>query len=195
MQALEDRPPYVSFERRAVEDREATIANGFYTTKDVDFAIITPAGSRDRVEREASLWFESIKQQTAEGRFKREWLDAYRSVYKEWQVGNEIPETGFSVRNWRVLAPSQIDMLIGLNLRTVEDLAAASDDVLDRIGMGARALRQQAVDFLGNQDKNATSVLLTALKAENEGLKVDNAKLAAALAEAQKVIEGLTKKV
>ena len=36
MDLQEERPPYVTFEMRAVEDRAATIKNGYYTTKDVE---------------------------------------------------------------------------------------------------------------------------------------------------------------
>ena len=43
---MQARPPYVQFEMRAVEDRQASIDAGHYVAKDVAYAIITPAGSR-----------------------------------------------------------------------------------------------------------------------------------------------------
>jgi hypothetical protein len=51
--ADELKPPYVRFEVRSVEDRTASIESGHYVGKDVIFAIVTPAGTRDRIEREA----------------------------------------------------------------------------------------------------------------------------------------------
>ena len=43
------RPPHVVYERRAEEDRTASIEQGRYVSRDVDYAIVTPAGSKDRV--------------------------------------------------------------------------------------------------------------------------------------------------
>ena len=47
------KPPFVIFETRAVEDREQSIAEGHYVAKDVNYAIITPAGTKDRIEKVA----------------------------------------------------------------------------------------------------------------------------------------------
>jgi hypothetical protein len=193
MEAFENRPPYVDFEMRAVEDREASIVAGTYIAKDVPFAIITPAGSRDKIEKEASLWFAQIKQQTSEGRFPQAWLDAYNSAFKAWQEGQEIPTEGFPIRNWSVLSPGQVKMLIGLNIRTVEDLAAASDDVLDRIGIGARSLKQKAKDFFSVGDANKASAEVNALRAERDGLKLDNDKLLAEIKNLREQVQALQK--
>lgn len=65
----EARPPYVMFETRAVEDRAASLEKGHYVTRDVDYAIITPMGSKDRTERVIKEWFDQLQQQVAEGRF------------------------------------------------------------------------------------------------------------------------------
>ena len=54
MEAKQDRPPFVNFEVRAEEDRTASIEQGHYVAVDVDYALITPAGSRDCVERKVS---------------------------------------------------------------------------------------------------------------------------------------------
>ena len=46
----EERPAYVRFERRPMEDKAASIREGRYVAKDVDFALVTPPYSNDCVE-------------------------------------------------------------------------------------------------------------------------------------------------
>ena len=51
MEAMKSRPPFVMFETRALPDRAATEKAGIMQYKNVNFALITPAGSRDVVEK------------------------------------------------------------------------------------------------------------------------------------------------
>lgn len=144
----EDRPPYAVFEKRPVEDRAATLSNGTYTTRDVDFAIITPAGSKDRVEVEAETWFANMAQEVQNKRFPSEWFSAYKRIYKDWLEGVETPLSGTPIKTWGGCSPAQRENLITWKVFTVEDLAAANEVVIMRLGMGGRQLKQSALDFL-----------------------------------------------
>lgn len=174
----EARPPYVAFEVRAEEDREASIKAGHYIAIDVDYALITPMGSKDRIERVAKEWLDKIQQDVVEGRMPREWANAYRDAYKAWKEGLEIPVSGTPVENWPPASPAQIKMLRQLQVRTVEDLANANEEVITRIGMGGRALKQRAVDWLAAAAGGGKlSEEMTALRAENENLRQRNESL------------------
>ena len=176
--AAEDRPPYVTFEVRAEEDRNASIEAGHYVARDTDFAIITPIGSKDRIERPVAEWFAKLAGDVSEGRFKSEWLSAYRGIYKDWKEGNESPLSGTDIKNWPVVSPAQVKNLIELNVRTVEDLAVANEEVISNIGMGGRALKQKAADWLSSASTSGkTSEELASLRASNEDLKSRNASL------------------
>lgn len=179
VEVLEERPPYVQFETRAVEDRNASIEAGHYVAKDVDFALITPQGSKDVVERIVSEWFEKLVQDVKEDRFPADWLRAYRAYYKEWKEGREIPLDGTPIRNWSLLSPAQVKMLLDINVRTVEDLAGANEETLGRIGMGGHDLKAKAKAWLDSaQDKGKLAQRIAALEAENNDLKNTNAELA-----------------
>ena len=194
----EDRPPYVTFETRAEEDRDASIAAGHFVARDVDFAIITPIGSKDRIERPVADWFAKLSGDVAEGRFKSEWLMAYRGIYRDWKDGTESPLTGTDIKNWPVASPAQIKNLIELNVRTVEDMAAANEEVINRIGMGGRALKQKAADWLTSAGgPGKTSEELAALRTDNEGLKARNESLEAQMKELSAQVKALagTKKL
>lgn len=178
MQAAEARPPYVTFEVRPVEDRNATLEAGHYVAKDVTYALITPQGSKDRFEREVDDWFVNLQQQVQEGRFDPTWLQRYRDTYKMWKEGQEAPLTGSPVTNWPVLSPSQVKMLQGANVRTIEDMAAANEETLGRLGMGARALKQKAVDWLASaNDVGKLAEEVNALRVANADLAARNDKL------------------
>jgi len=179
VQIAEARPAYVSFEVRADEDRDASIAAGHYVAKDVDYVLVTPMGSKDRIERIASEWLVKIQQDVTEGRLPREWSHAYQEAYKAWKAGCEVPLTGTAIENWPPASPAQIKMLRSLQLRTVEDLAAANEEVINRIGMGGRALKQRAVDWLASSaGSGRISEELSALRAANEDLTARNKELA-----------------
>lgn len=190
----EARPPYVTFEFRAEEDRAASIEAGHYVSKDVPFVLVTPMGSKDRHESPADEWFARREQDAAEGRFPREWLSAFKGAFAEWKAGREIPLNGTSVANWPVASPSQVKMLLDLKVRTVEDLAEANEETLNRLGMGGRTLKQKAQDWLASaNDMGKVSEQLAGLRADNEALKQRNEQLEKQLREVIPQLEALTK--
>lgn len=168
--ALQDRPPFVSFEVRAEEDRQASIEAGHYVTKDFDYALVTPAGSKDRVEQKVVEWFAKLRTQVREERFPAAWLENYESAYKAWKSGQEIPLDGTAIKNWPILSPSQVRTLLELNVRTVEDLAAANEELVVRLGMGGRSLRDKAREWAkakgGDAGKQAEEIVALRLKLE-----------------------------
>lgn len=160
--------PWVEFRKISTEDRTASVETGSYVARDVDYAFITPAGSKDCVEKPVKEWFESLQQQVESGRFPAEWLRAFRGMYEAWQKNEEIPVDGTSVKNWAVASPAQVEMLLKLHVRTVEQLAAANEEVISRLGMGARNLVDKAKAYVSQQSGGVGK-----LAEENAGLKRD----------------------
>jgi len=192
MQAAEARPPYVTFEVRAEEDRTASIEAGHYVAKDVTYAMITPQGSKDRIERQVDDWFANLKQQVAEGRFPQEWLTHFQASYKAWQEGREIPLTGHAIVNWPAVSPAQVKQLQQAHILTVEDLAGANEETVGRLGMGARALKQRAIEWLAvAKDTGKIAEEVAALKATNADLAKRNDDLQTKLETMAKQIEAL----
>ena len=178
MQAAEARPPYVVFETKAMEDRAASIEKGHYVTKDVHFAVVTPQGSKDRMEREVVGWFENLEQQSQEGRFPREWLKEFKLAYEAWKEGRELPLSGTPILTWPVASPAQVKQLLDLRIKTVEDLGAANEETINRMGMGGRALKDKAVSWLtAAKSTGKVTEELAALRSELADLKARNATL------------------
>lgn len=183
LEIQKERPAYVTFELKAVEDREASIKAGHYVAKEVPFVYITPPGSKDRVERNALEWLEQMAEQVKQERLPREFFNHYKQAYEDWKTSGEIPVNGTPVKTCPLFSVSQVDALLKANIRTVEDLASANEESIGRLGMGGRALKQQATDWLAAASGTGkTASELTALKQQNKELSERNAALETQLA-------------
>jgi len=96
----EARPPYIRFETRAVEDRAASIESGKFCAKDLDYAIITPSGTKDEREYEVAPWLEGWERSARDGRLPQSWVDGARRKYELYKQGREIPEEGTAILSW-----------------------------------------------------------------------------------------------
>lgn len=189
----EARPPYVTFEVIAEEDRAATIEAGHYVAKDVVYAFVTPQGSKDRVPRQVDEWFANLRESVQQDRFPLEWLRHFEGQYKAWKEGREAPVNGAPITNWPAVSPAQVKALQNLHIRSVEDLAGANEETLGRIGMGARALKQRAIEWLAAaKDTGKMAEELAALRQQNADLQITNESLATRLSELAAKVEALT---
>lgn len=173
--ATKERPPYVRFERRAVEDRTASQLAGQYVAKDVDFVIITPAGTKDEIVKEVAPWLAQAKQQVREMRLDPDHEEFFLKSYEGFKRGEEMPMQGTPIKGWNVISPAQQTNCIAANIRTVEDLAGATAEGVGRIGMGGVELKQKADAWL------KASVSLGTVVMENSGLKIRVATLEGAV--------------
>ncbi len=178
----EERPPYVRFERRPVQNKPRSDAEGRWVGEDRDFVLITPAYTKDVIVREVDGWFAKLEGDRRNARIPDTWIPHYRRAYDAWKNGQEPPLDGMPIRGWSVISPAQQEMLVSLNIRTVEDLAQVTEDGIRRIGMGGVTLKNKAI---------------AALKAAREQgpLVMENAELKAQLDLATKNVETLTEQV
>lgn len=169
------RMPYIQFVTKAVEDRDATEKTGGYVSKDQIFVHVTPQGSKDKIERVAVEWLEQMAFEEKQGRLPEGWYRKYKEFFEDYKQGRETPPDGFSIRDWPAASPAQVESCIRAHIRTVEDLAAANEESLMRIGMGAQALKQKAVAWLAaRKDVGQVAERLASLEAENKTLKSSN---------------------
>lgn len=171
MSEKEDRPAYVRFERRAVENKKESLRQGKYVGDDVDYALVTPPYSKDCFEQRADKWLAQNRIYARGGRIPQEWVEHWEKAYNAWKNGQEAPLNGTSVRNWSAISPAQIKTLVSIGMLTIEDVANCNDEGLKRIGMGGVDIRNKAIAWLkGGQDQGAVAL-------ENAELKKKNAQL------------------
>ena len=177
-----DRPAYVKFEVRPVENKAASAREGRYVAKDVEFVLLTPPYSKDVLIFEVETWFSNMKQDVNNGRLPQEWADNYRKQYEFWKQGLEPPLDGTPIRGWALASPAQQEALIRMNVRTVEDLAGMNDDGIRRFGMGGVEMRNKARAWLTQSEVGKGAARMAELESENERLRRDIADLREAVA-------------
>lgn len=190
MQTHTERPPYVTFGYKDVEDRTESLKQGHYVSRDVPFVFITPAGTKDRIERVAEDWFKDITERVRAGRFQQAWVAHYKAQYSAWIAGEEPVLNGTPLRYWPGVSPSQYRMLQELKILTVEDLAAANEETISRAGMGARLLKNKAIEWLQSAEKGVAVERVVALEESNRTMAAQIERLVAKNAELAAMVSG-----
>lgn len=178
--------PYVRFDRRPVETRES----GSPVFVDRDWVTLMAAGSRDTVEMLVEDWIAKLENHAKAGRVPGAWPHEYRGAYDSWLKTQDQPTVGTSLKNWAAISPAQRENCIRANLHTVEDLANANTEALQRIGMGAVGLKNMAAAWCKDQqgsgklaaDLQTLTLRLEELASANEALREENKVLAARVA-------------
>jgi hypothetical protein len=179
---MPQRPPFITFEQRAIEDRDASIKSGGIVMRDVDYVIVRQVGSKDTVEKDAVEWLADLDRMVALRSYPAEWARHFRDKYDAFKKGQSEPELGLSVRQWPSLSKAQAENLINAGVRTVEDVADMNEPTMQRVGMGARELKKKAATYLASRDANKASEQITALTVQIEDRDTRIASLEARLA-------------
>lgn len=166
----EARPPYVTFEERAIEDREATLKAGHMVMKSQYWAFIYPQGSKDCTEREVEEWLSSLRQRAEHGHIPRAWVDKYTGDYERFRSGQEEVPDGTHVKDWPSITKANVMNLVNARVLTVEDCAAMNEQTMQRVGMGSRELKQKAIDWLASGNKRKSAAEMEKLRAENTNM-------------------------
>ena len=165
---------HVTFYKRAIEIKDESAAQGRPIFREYDFVkILVPGDALNEID--------TIARDGHKERFPRQWA-AYMN-----KVGNEGGYEGTPLSQWPQVSISQAEELKGLKFHTVESIAHASDQQLQKIGMIAGMspfqFRDKAKAFLNLATESAEASKkeeeLAQLKAENVKIKAEtDAKLA-----------------
>lgn len=177
MQIFDKRPPFVRFEEREFGiNQEASEKAGRPIPRVVIMACITPAGSKDVVEKIAEEWLDQIKAKALKGEYPLEWSNFFRTAYEEWKKGNELPREGTPVKTWAMATAEQRRRLVEIGYTTVEDLAQLPDSALGQIGLDGRYLRDLARGWITEaMDKGVNARRLADQQVQIEELERQNA--------------------
>ena len=110
------------------------------------------------------------------------WPDAYAAFKR----GQDLPQSGTPLEEWPPLTKATVANLRALNMRTVEDLAAAPDAVLQNIGAGGHDFRRRAQAFL---DRSAGGAPLEAALQRIEALELQKVVLESQVRDLAAIIE------
>lgn len=167
---MKERPPLVRWEERELGlDQAATEREGRPIPRLLVMACITPAGSKDIVEKIATEWLDQIHRQAMNSQYPLEWSRYFRASYDEWLKGNELPREGTPLKTWSMLTKVQITPLLAAGVTTVEDLAEVPDSGLQILGLGGRYARDLARGWITEaKDKGINAKALADANAKIE---------------------------
>jgi len=168
----EDRPAYVRFEKRAVQDKEASLKEGHYVSRDENWILVTPPYSKDCFEEKVDTFFAKKEMDVKTNRIPSRHLEMWKRSYESWEKGQEMPVDGTPIRDWNALSPAQCENIIRAGCKTIEDLAQINDEGLRRLGMGGQDLKVKAKSWL-QAGKDHTPLIneVSGLRKENDQLK------------------------
>jgi hypothetical protein len=183
--------PYIQFITRPEEDRNKTIEQGRMVYKDVIYAVITPSGRKDVIEKNAEEWISDLRlkamkrdnsRASLDNNYPMEVVERFEKMLKMYKEDNllDMPLNGASIKTADWLTPAQKQNCLSVNIRTVEDLANATEEGLANLGMGARDLREKARNALKSAEGGKVALEMDALQKENDNLKKRLEKLEAA---------------
>lgn len=81
---------------------------------------------------------------------------AIKPAYEAWLAGQETPDSGAALESWPALTKKQVAAFRDQKYRTIEDVAAMSDQNLNQVRMpDVRKLRDMAQAYLKNREGSA----------------------------------------
>jgi hypothetical protein len=156
----DDSGLFVQFYMESIEDEEQSKIEGRPFFRDVPFIKIIPVGDKNTVVcRPVKLDYDA---NTPPDTVR--WPAQY-AAFQNQQV--QVSE-GTPLEQWGPITKSQALMFKAVNVHTVEQLAAVSDQNLHNLGMGAREMREKATAYIADAKGGAGTAKL---QAENEELR------------------------
>lgn len=114
--------------------------------------------------------------------------EAFGAAIERWERDQTLPVDGTALEGWPAISKGMMKACRGIGLRSVEDVAGATDAVREKIGMGFLDLQAKAKAFLAARADSATANRIADLEAKMAQMAADleeasrtNAALAARL--------------
>lgn len=180
----DDRALIVGFLMQPVRQGAKSEKAGRDIYEDVPYIWIRFAGDRTReIKRPVRFEPGPNGELPDPERFSRQW-DVFQKQKAEVHEGTPIEQ-------WPQVSRSTALNLKGVNVHTVEHLAAVSDTLLHNLGHGGRELRDKAIAWLKAAQDSAA---LMASEGRQKQLEDDNALLKQQVADLAKKLESLAEK-
>lgn len=176
--------PYVRFENKDYgRNEQLSKAAGRHVPCNATFIIITSHGSKDSSEHIVEEWLPRKRLEASNGAYNMDWVEHFEKQYEAWKKGHELPRDGTPILTWQLASPEQNSRLRALGITVVEDLAAIPDTGLAMIGLDGRTLRDMARAWMDEgKDKgiNARALAEANAKIEAQQITIDrlNSRLA-----------------
>lgn len=179
-------PAVVDLEGRVIKEAERQLLSEERTVE-VDWVEYSPSGQEQlsRIKRRVVDMLdipplEDVQDVAAVTAHERKRL--IEPLYKAWKGGQDMPVSGTPLGAWPGINQSQAEHIKLAGIRSVEDLATASESQLLKIRLpNQRDLRDMAKRFLAASGQQAEAANIARVEAENAALKEQMAEMRAIL--------------
>lgn len=98
--------------------------------------------------------------------------DLIKPAYEAWKAGQDLPVHGTPLAAWSGLTSEQVEVLRSTGLRTIEELANATESIITRTPLpNMRSIVAQAKMFLDSRDQSRVVADLARKDAELEAMR------------------------
>jgi len=147
--------PIATFRTEAVAFKDK---DGITQYKNVHFVDVQQAGSKDSVTKIAPDWIADLANKaTVKGDFDpqaehyAEWHTYFKARYDAYVANLEMPMEGTPIKMCLSFSPAERAQCEHVKVFTLEQLAQCPEDVIQRLGMGGRVLKNKAAKMLESQ--------------------------------------------
>lgn len=170
------RLPYVQFRCEALEIKDG---DGHISYKNKYWADVVPAGGKDVVVKDAEEWIAQLRNKgETRGPFDsnaseyRTWHEHFSKLFAQYKAGEEMTTTGTPLRAILAFTKAEIAQAEGVRIYSLENLAAANEEEMRNMGIGARAMKDKASQLLASKGANHLAEENSALRVKLEALEV-----------------------
>lgn len=94
----------------------------------------------------------------------------FGAAIDKWKQDQTLPVDGMPLEAWPAITKGQIKACKGIGLRSVEDIAKATDSIREKLGMGSADLIAKAKKFVETREQSATANRVADLEKQVETL-------------------------
>lgn len=182
-----EKTSYTPYTKRVQVDREITKFKENPQTKVFEEVKETLTFEEDRVFYNKYIenpWIDKLRERLRNKQLSQYYFDYCVKNFEAFKQKQDMPIDGFALVNWKGIDPMARDKLLQMGINSVEKLANMTEEAIQYYGMGARALKDKAKNFLIANDKPAQAAIqLTKLESENAEMKEALSAMQAKLAE------------
>lgn len=118
--------------------------------------------------------------------------DIIRRAYDAWKQGREAPTHGTPLAAWNALNQEQVEAMIRVGIKTIEDVAGLTDASSSRLGLPNRnELIKQAQNFIDAKEQSRLAAKLSEKDAAIDALAVESEDAKAQIAELNRKLADL----
>lgn len=96
--------------------------------------------------------------------------DKFGPAIEKWKQTQTLPVEGTPIEAWPAITKGQIKACRNIGLRSVEDIANATDAIREKLGMGTVDLINKAKAYLANREGSATANRIATLEGQVQTL-------------------------